>query len=272
MPGTPVHGRAWPPASASAPRSRASCAPGTRWMPPPSPWDRRLPRPMPQGGSTLTRSPTCTRAAWLGRASERAGTLKDRAVRKTQSHTRRRRTSSPRRAPRAVSAPWGAAQGRATGGGMPGSSLGPRAPPGGSTGPSGPGSGTGQQACRHSPPPASKLGVPCRMTKCRKSGEAFIFTVPDRSPLRNCTYLPRHSGSDPTQGPPRANATARQSWGPGCPQLGDPAGRSPGAHDAAPALCWPCTHPAGGPRPHPAPRGVRPRAVRVLHPWVAMEK
>lgn len=47
----------------------------------------------------------------------------------------------------------------------------------------------------HSPPPASKLGVPCRMTKCRKSGAVFIFTVPDRSPLRNCTYLQSGGGS-----------------------------------------------------------------------------
>lgn len=47
------------------------------------------------------------------------------------------------------------------------------------------------------------------MTKCRKSGEAFIFTVPDRSPLRNCTYLQRTAaqgshggphGSEPTRG------------------------------------------------------------------------
>lgn len=46
------------------------------------------------------------------------------------------------------------------------------------------------------------------MTKCRNSGEAFIFTVPDRSPLRNCTYLQRTAaqgshgrphGSDPTR-------------------------------------------------------------------------
>lgn len=49
---------------------------------------------------------------------------------------------------------------------------------------------------RHSPPPESKLGVPCRMTKCRNRGEAFIFTVPDRSPLRNCTYLQRAASLD----------------------------------------------------------------------------
>lgn len=52
-----------------------------------------------------------------------------------------------------------------------------------------------------SPPPASKLGVPCRMTKCRKSGEAFIFTVPDRSPLRNCTYLQRTAAQGSHGGP-----------------------------------------------------------------------
>lgn len=39
------------------------------------------------------------------------------------------------------------------------------------------------------PPPVSKLGAPCRMTKCRNKGEAFIFIAPDSSPLRNCTYL-----------------------------------------------------------------------------------
>lgn len=33
------------------------------------------------------------------------------------------------------------------------------------------------------------------MTKCRNRGEAFIFTVPDRSPLRNCTYLRRAASS-----------------------------------------------------------------------------
>lgn len=55
----------------------------------------------------------------------------------------------------------------------------------------------------HSPPPVSKLGVPCRMTKCRKRGEAFIFTVPDNSPLRNWTYLQAQavSGSGAPRGP-----------------------------------------------------------------------
>lgn len=88
--------------------------------------------------------------------------------------------------------------------------------------------------CGSSPPPASKLGVPCRMTKCRKSGEAFIFTVPDRSPLRNCTYLQRTAaqgshggphGSEPAQGHARRETEpavpgCREGTQPHCPHPG----------------------------------------------------
>lgn len=61
---------------------------------------------------------------------------------------------------------------------------------------------------RYSPPPVSKLGMPWRMTKCRKRGEAFIFTVPDRSPLRNCTYLPRTASLELPQ-----SALHEPGWG-----------------------------------------------------------
>lgn len=47
----------------------------------------------------------------------------------------------------------------------------------------------GYEKRRNLPPPASKLGIPWRITQCRKSGVVFIFTDPDRRPLRNCTYL-----------------------------------------------------------------------------------
>lgn len=48
------------------------------------------------------------------------------------------------------------------------------------------------------------------MTKCRNRGAAFIFTVPDRSPLRNCTYL----RGKPAQPPGRTRTAPRARGGP----------------------------------------------------------
>lgn len=64
------------------------------------------------------------------------------------------------------------------------------------------------------PPPVSKLGAPCRMTKCRNKGEAFIFTAPDRSPLRNCTYL-QETAAKALQLTPRCWETQEQAEGNG---------------------------------------------------------
>lgn len=61
-PGLGVHTPSW---------SQDSCWAGRQARPLP---------PRPPKAATLTRSPTCTRAAWLGRASERAGTLQDRQL------------------------------------------------------------------------------------------------------------------------------------------------------------------------------------------------
>lgn len=52
------------------------------------------------------------------------------------------------------------------------------------------------------------------MTKCRNKGEAFIFIAPDRSPLRNCTYLQGTAAKTP-QLTPRCWETREQAEGDG---------------------------------------------------------
>lgn len=92
-----------PPGSASTPLPGAKVplpAPGHS---PPS-----TPQPLPAGraaregafpvSTALTRSRTCTRAAWPGRASGRAGTLQERVVREKQDWTDRSLTNSKTKA------------------------------------------------------------------------------------------------------------------------------------------------------------------------------
>lgn len=90
---------------------------GPRVTPPPLPGETGGPgRCMSHEHSTLTRSRTCTRAAWLGRASEKAGTLKESVVHETQDRrTDRSLTNTERcpeaRRPHAASALWGSGPG-----------------------------------------------------------------------------------------------------------------------------------------------------------------
>lgn len=70
------------------------------------------------GSTALTRSRTCTRAAWLGRASKRAGTLKERVACEAQDRTDRWQFDKQQERgvlgqsdPRAASALWGSGNG-----------------------------------------------------------------------------------------------------------------------------------------------------------------
>lgn len=121
------------------------------------------------------------------------------------------------------------------------------------------------------------------MTKCRNSGEAFIFTVPDKSPLRNCTYLQRmmaqgsHGrphGSDPTQAAhaQRPEPTFQVLGGDPAPlptakrvstSKSDPREHSPGTRPCGDPWMPPTEHGRMSMALHPhhrQPHGVRPRA------------